>query len=61
MGSVQGSLTVDGNTFVDLSYGYSYSNLWRNYGIIIAFGVAFLAVMFWLSEMERGGAGEAGE
>lgn len=29
VGSVPGQPTVDGNTFASLSFGYSYSNLWR--------------------------------
>jgi ATP-binding cassette, subfamily G (WHITE), member 2, SNQ2 len=29
VGSQAGESTVDGNTFVQLSYGYSFSNLWR--------------------------------
>lgn len=29
VGSVTGQSTVNGDTFVGLSYGYSYSNLWR--------------------------------
>lgn len=29
IGSVDGSSTVDGNVFVQLSYGYSFSHLWR--------------------------------
>ena len=29
VGSVTGQLNVDGNRFLQLMYGYSYSNLWR--------------------------------
>ncbi|KZV90437.1 pleiotropic drug resistance ABC transporter [Exidia glandulosa HHB12029] len=51
VGSVPGSNIVDGNRFVNLSYGYSYSNLWMNYGIVVAFGVAFIAALLALTEM----------
>jgi ATP-binding cassette, subfamily G (WHITE), member 2, SNQ2 len=30
VGSQPGQSTVNGNTFVELSYGYSYSNLWMS-------------------------------
>lgn len=29
VGSVAGSSTVDGNRFVELSYGYLFANVWR--------------------------------
>ena len=29
VGAVSGSSTVDGDRFVNLSYGYSHSHLWR--------------------------------
>lgn len=29
VGSVAGSSTVDGNRFIELSYGYSFANVWR--------------------------------
>lgn len=28
VGAVSGQNTVDGNVFIELSYGYSYSNTW---------------------------------
>lgn len=30
VGATPGQAVVDGDTFVELSFGYSYSNLWRN-------------------------------
>ncbi|KAL5529897.1 SNQ2_4 [Sanghuangporus sanghuang] len=50
VGSVTGQATVDGNRFLELSYGYSYSNLWRNFGINIAFFVGFLACLLVFTE-----------
>ncbi|KAE9393362.1 hypothetical protein BT96DRAFT_924054 [Gymnopus androsaceus JB14] len=50
VGSVAGSATVDGNRFVSLSYSYSFGNTWRNYGILIAFAILFLAALFIFSE-----------
>ncbi|KAJ5336355.1 uncharacterized protein N7506_004377 [Penicillium brevicompactum] len=36
-GSVAGSLTVSGDRYIQLNYSYSYSHVWRNFGILIAF------------------------
>lgn len=43
-GSVAGSLTVSGPSYLSASYSYSYSHLWRNLGIIIAFWLFFLLI-----------------
>ncbi|KAF4583486.1 hypothetical protein EYR38_002237 [Pleurotus pulmonarius] len=50
VGAVSGQNTVDGNVFIDLSYGYSYSNTWMNFGIILAFGIAFIFALLVFSE-----------
>lgn len=41
VGSLPAQATVDGNRYVELSFGYSYAHLWRNFGIVVAFGVGF--------------------
>ncbi|OAX36454.1 pleiotropic drug resistance ABC transporter [Rhizopogon vinicolor AM-OR11-026] len=56
VGSIPGMTTVDGNRFVNLSYGYSYSNLWRNYGIIIVFGVGFITLLLIAAEYNTSSA-----
>ncbi|KAF8638207.1 hypothetical protein AX16_010553 [Volvariella volvacea WC 439] len=50
VGALPGETTVDGSRFVSLAYGYSFDNAWKNFGIIIAFGVGFFIVMLILSE-----------
>lgn len=43
VGSQPGSATVSGSTYVDLSYGYTYSHLWRVSGLFylcVSFGDA---------------------
>ncbi|KAI5778459.1 ABC-2 type transporter-domain-containing protein [Geopyxis carbonaria] len=42
VGSKAGSSMVSGDAFLQDSYKYSYSHLWRNFGIIIAFFFFFL-------------------
>ncbi|CAI7581737.1 unnamed protein product [Penicillium discolor] len=50
-GSVAGSRTVSGDRFIELNYSYSYSHVWRNFGILIAFLVGFMLIYFIASEL----------
>jgi ATP-binding cassette subfamily G (WHITE) protein 2 (SNQ2) len=59
VGSVAGQDHVDGNRFLAISYGYYYSNLWRNFGIVIAFGIAFFVALLVLTEYNTTMASEA--
>ncbi|KAG2131012.1 ABC-2 type transporter-domain-containing protein [Suillus clintonianus] len=54
VGSLPGVTTVDGNRYVNMSYGFSYSDLWKNFGIIVAFGIGFLAALFIAAEYNTG-------
>ncbi|KAF8069190.1 pleiotropic drug resistance ABC transporter [Lyophyllum atratum] len=58
VGAVLGQDTVDGNRFIQLSYDYAYSNVWMNFGILVAFGVAFLIALLVFSEYNTAVAGE---
>lgn len=58
VGSLPGQETVNGNRFVQVSYGYSYSHLWRNFGIVVSLTVAFLIVLMVLSEFNTSSATE---
>ncbi|EPQ50781.1 pleiotropic drug resistance ABC transporter [Gloeophyllum trabeum ATCC 11539] len=58
VGSAPGQPYVDGNRYVELSYGYSYSNTWRNYGIVVAFGIAFLAALLLVTEFNTAAGAE---
>ncbi|ERF75245.1 hypothetical protein EPUS_00037 [Endocarpon pusillum Z07020] len=40
-GAVPGRTSVLGDDWLRLSYGYSYSNVWRNLGILLAFQIFF--------------------
>ncbi|CAE6431284.1 unnamed protein product, partial [Rhizoctonia solani] len=53
VGAAPGESVVDGDTFVRLSFGYEYSNLWMNFGILIAFWIGFVAIF--LAASERAG------
>ncbi|KAF8477639.1 ABC-2 type transporter-domain-containing protein [Russula ochroleuca] len=50
VGSIAGQSTVDGNRFIELSFNYSHSHLWRNYGIVIGFGILFVCGLLYFTE-----------
>ncbi|KIP09940.1 hypothetical protein PHLGIDRAFT_102023 [Phlebiopsis gigantea 11061_1 CR5-6] len=58
VGSVSGQLGVDGDRYILLSYDYQYSHLWRNFGIICAFGIAFVFIYWILTELNTRTSGE---
>ncbi|KAL2258872.1 hypothetical protein VTK26DRAFT_7643 [Humicola hyalothermophila] len=45
-GAVAGRATVSGDAYIDATYGYTYAHVWRNFGILIAFLVGFMAIYF---------------
>ncbi|OKL57266.1 hypothetical protein UA08_07600 [Talaromyces atroroseus] len=53
-GAIAGELFVNGDRYLSASYGYEYSHLWRNFGILCAFTVAFLALYLVLTEFNTG-------
>ncbi|KAK2764595.1 hypothetical protein FQN54_009290 [Arachnomyces sp. PD_36] len=50
-GAVAGELTVNGDAFINTSYEYYSSHLWRNFGILIGFFVFFLITYITASEL----------
>ncbi|KAJ3480239.1 hypothetical protein NLG97_g8116 [Lecanicillium saksenae] len=50
-GAVKGEDTVSGDAFIAASYQYTYSHVWRNFGILIAFLVAFMIMYFIVTEI----------
>ena len=50
VGSVPGQALVDGNSFIEISYGYSFGHVWRNFGILVAFLFAFVACLLLATE-----------
>lgn len=44
VGAVAGQFTVSGDDFIEQNYEYYWSNAWRDFGILIAFLVGFLAI-----------------
>ncbi|KAI0767296.1 pleiotropic drug resistance ABC transporter [Fomes fomentarius] len=58
VGSSPGSSTVSGLKYIELAYNYSYSHLWRNFGVVCAFGIGFIAILLILTEFNQSLAGE---
>lgn len=46
VGAVAGETTVSGDAFIAASYEYYYSHVWRNFGILLGFLFAFMALYF---------------
>lgn len=58
-GAVAGEVNVSGDAWVQSSYGYSYSHIWRNLGFMFAFMIFFYAVYFIASEMNSDSSSSA--
>jgi ABC-type multidrug transport system ATPase subunit/ABC-type multidrug transport system permease subunit len=50
-GSVAGQTTVSGDRYIFYNFKYSYDHVWRNFGILIAFLIGFMAIYFLASEL----------
>ncbi|KAG1750901.1 ABC-2 type transporter-domain-containing protein [Suillus lakei] len=49
-GSQPGQLLVDGNIYIGLTYDFWYGHLWRNFSVICAFYLVFLAALLIATE-----------
>ncbi|KAG5644208.1 hypothetical protein DXG03_008871 [Asterophora parasitica] len=58
VGALPGQDFVDGNRFIKLSYSYSHGHIWRDFGIVVAFGIAFIVALLIFSEFNTAVAGE---
>lgn len=50
-GSVPGSLTVSGDSYISASFAYSYDHVWRNFGIMLLFTIAFILLGAFFNEI----------
>lgn len=57
-GSTAGSNVVSGDQYIEASFGYTHTHLWRNYGILIAYFVGLLIayglVVEFVPQVEKG-------
>lgn len=57
-GSTPGSLIVTGDSYVSAAFAYSFSHVWRNFGIMILFTIAFIILGAYFNEViEWSGSG----
>ena len=59
-GSQIGSTVVNGDDYLAAQFGFYYSHVWRNFGILCLFTITFIGLTCWLSEVmewEVAGAG----
>ncbi|KAI8649633.1 ABC transporter CDR4 [Fusarium keratoplasticum] len=59
VGSVPGQRFISGDNFIEHNYGYTHAHLWRNYGILTAFMVAFHCFYLVATEYVRTGQSKA--
>uniref|UniRef100_A0A8H7N2E3 ABC multidrug transporter atrF n=1 Tax=Bionectria ochroleuca TaxID=29856 RepID=A0A8H7N2E3_BIOOC len=59
-GATVGSRQVLGSDYLQSMYDYSRSNLWRNWGVIIAFGVLYVLVTIFATETINFASGVGG-
>lgn len=50
-GSQIGSTLVNGDDYLATQFGFYYSHVWRNFGILCLFTVVFIGLTCWLSEV----------
>ncbi|XHF96820.1 hypothetical protein AWENTII_000437 [Aspergillus wentii] len=60
-GSTAGSTNVSGDSYLDTTFQFTRSHMWRNFGVVIAFTVLYLLVTIWAAEFLSfvGGGGGA--
>lgn len=56
-GSQPGQTVVNGARYIEVAFGYSRSHLWRNFGILIAFWLFFVALTVFGMESAKPNAG----
>jgi ATP-binding cassette subfamily G (WHITE) protein 2 (SNQ2) len=56
-GSQPGQTVVNGARYIEVAFGYSRSHLWRNFGILIAFWIFFVALTAYGMESAKPNAG----
>lgn len=54
VGAVAGQRSISGDAYLKANYGYEYSHLWRNYGILVAFLIFFHITYLTATEFNKG-------
>ncbi|OSX63435.1 hypothetical protein POSPLADRAFT_1074039 [Postia placenta MAD-698-R-SB12] len=59
VGSLPGQAFVNGMRYVNLSFEYYYKDLWRNFGIVVAFGIGFICAYLAATEINTSSSGQS--
>ncbi|CAK7562606.1 MAG: hypothetical protein SEPTF4163_000454 [Sporothrix epigloea] len=59
VGAVAGQKEVSGDAFLASNYKYTYSHVWRNFGILVAFLIGFHVFYLVATEYNKGGQSKA--
>ncbi|KIY72686.1 pleiotropic drug resistance ABC transporter [Cylindrobasidium torrendii FP15055 ss-10] len=59
VGSIPGQSFVDGSRFLELSYQFSFDNVWKNFGLLWVFWVIYGFIQLLLSEFNTGVSGQS--
>ena len=51
LGSKPGSLVVNGDSYISAAFAYSYSHVWRNFGIMLLFTISFIILGAYFNEV----------
>ncbi|KAJ3516223.1 hypothetical protein NLJ89_g1261 [Agrocybe chaxingu] len=54
VGSLPGEPDVNGSRFMALAFEFYWSNTWKNLGLVVVFGLAFLIALFLFAEFNTG-------
>lgn len=58
-GAVAGQRYVSGDAYIQANYQYSYSHVWRNFGIVVGFTIFFWATYLFATEVNTGSSSTA--
>lgn len=59
VGSVPGERSISGDAFMEANYGYRFSHIWRNLGILFGFLIFFMIVYMVATELNSASGSEA--
>ncbi|KAI0922386.1 hypothetical protein AcV7_005930 [Taiwanofungus camphoratus] len=51
VGALPGQASVSGTLYMKYQYSFHYKNLWPNFGIVCGFGLAFIGLLIFLTEI----------
>jgi ATP-binding cassette, subfamily G (WHITE), member 2, SNQ2 len=50
-GAIPGELTISGDLYLSSHFGFTYQNVWRNFGILVGMTIGLILLTLWLLEI----------